>query len=537
MFYQQFCREQFDAEGRLIDFSLEYPENFNFGYDAVDAIARQDPDRTALVWEDAEGNTLTYTFGDISRLSNQAANVFLSQGIGKGDRVMLILKRVPEYWYTVVALHKIGAVAVPASFMLTLEDLVYRMRKINISAMVIVSDDALGELVCHVREEAPQLKTVWTTTQNRFGFRSLAEDIAAAPAALERVDTRAEEPMIAYFTSGTTGYPKAVAHSHLYPLTHIVTAKYWQRCLDGGLHLTIADSGWGKTSWGKIYGQWLVGSAVMVFDFDSFDSRQMVSVINRHGVTTFCAPPTIYRYMVMRGNASLPTLKHVTSAGEYLAPEVSRKFEQLTGLTIAEGYGQTELSLTIGNLAGDPPRRGSLGKAAPLYDISLIRDDGTQAPIGEPGQIVVRAKRGRQGLMLGYLSGDTISDEPIRDGALFTGDTARLDEDGYFWFNGRLDDVIKTGGFRVGPDEIEHILLAHPKVAECSVIGVPDPLRGQAIKARVVLVPHTEATEELKKELLLAANEQLAVYKRIRFLDFVEDLPKTQNGKIRRSGH
>ncbi|MBQ1455459.1 MAG: AMP-binding protein [Thermoguttaceae bacterium] len=537
MFYQQFCREQFDAEGRLIDFSLEYPENFNFGYDAVDAIARQEPDRTALVWEDAEGNTLTYTFGDISRLSNQAANVFLSQGIRKGDRVMLILKRVPEYWYTVVALHKIGAVAVPASFMLTIEDLVYRMRKINISAMVIVSDDALGELVCHVREEAPLLKTVWTTEGNRFGFRCLADDIAAAPATLERIDTRAEEPMIAYFTSGTTGYPKAVAHSHLYPLTHIVTAKYWQRCLDGGLHLTIADSGWGKTSWGKIYGQWLVGSAVMVFDFDSFDSRQMVTVINRHGVTTFCAPPTIYRYLVMRGNVSLPTLKHVTSAGEYLAPEVSRKFEELTGLTIAEGYGQTELSLTIGNLAGDPPRRGSLGKAAPLYDISLIRDDGTEASIGEPGQIVVRAKRGCQGLMLGYLSGDAISDEPIRDGTLLTGDTARLDEDGYFWFNGRLDDVIKTGGFRVGPDEIEHILLEHPKVAECSVIGVPDPLRGQAIKARVVLVPHTEATEELKKEILLAANDQLAVYKRIRFLDFVEDLPKTQSGKIRRSGH
>lgn len=534
MFYQRFCREQFDAEGCLIDFSLEYPENYNFGYDVVDVIARQTPDKTALVWEDAEGKTLRYSFGDISRLSNRVANALLSRGVRKGDRVMLILKRAPEYWYTVVALHKIGAVAVPASFMLTFDDIIYRTRRACISAMVIVSDDALGELVLRAREETPELKTVWTTGENRFGFRSLARDAASASEALPRIATRAEEPMIAYFTSGTTGSPKAVAHNHLYTLTHIVTAKYWQRCIDGGLHLTIADSGWGKTSWGKIYGQWLVGSAVMVFDFESFDSRQMVTVINRHGVTTFCAPPTIYRYLVMRGGVSLPTLKHAVTAGEYLAPDVSRKFEELTGLTIAEGYGQTELSLTLGNLAGKPPRRGSLGKAAPLYEISLIRDDGTPAPVGEPGQIVVRAKRKYQGIMLGYLDGEKIDDEPVRGGVIHTGDTARQDEDGYFWFEGRMDDVIKTGGFRVGPDEIEHILLAHPKVAECSVIGVPDPLRGQAIRARVVLVPDAEASEELKKEILTAVNEQLAVYKRIRVLEFVEELPKTRNGKIRR---
>ncbi|MDO5565288.1 MAG: AMP-binding protein, partial [Planctomycetia bacterium] len=457
MFYQQFCHEEFAPDGSLLDFSLQYEDNYNFGYDVVDKIAEQTPDKTAVVWLNVEGEEHIFTFDMIRRKSNQVANMLRARGICKGDRVMLLMKRCYEYWYVIVALHKIGAVAVPASHMLTGEDLVYRINKVGVRAVIAAPDEALLQLLEPVQAECPSLQYLWTTKANRHGFRNLTTDIENASELIERVPTRASDTMIVYFTSGTTGYPKAVAHNHLYTLAHIVTAKFWQRVEDGGLHLTVADTGWGKASWGKIYGQWLLGSAVMVFDFESFDSRQLVSVMNRYQVTSFCAPPTVYRYIVKRENIHLPSLKHATSAGEYLPPEVSRQFEEQTGLRIAEGYGQTETTLLIANLAGMEVRRGTMGKPTPLYNVAIHKEDGTEADIDEPGEIVILPKKNQQGIMVGYLSGDSIGGNRIRNGVYHTGDSGWKDKDGYFWYSSRVDDVIKTGGFRVGPVEIENI--------------------------------------------------------------------------------
>ncbi|MDO5581353.1 MAG: AMP-binding protein [Planctomycetia bacterium] len=533
-FYRQFCEEELDETGELKRFDLRFSENYNFGYDVVDRIADHDPEKKALVWLGADGEEKIFTFGDIRRLSNQAANAFLAHGIKKGDRVMLILKRSYEYWYAVVALHKIGAVAVPASHMLTLEDLVYRIRKVGISAVIALHDESLHRLLHLAQSECTTLKQIWTIGSNSYRFCNFTKEIEGRSDSLERIPTKANDIMIVYFTSGTTGYPKAVAHNHLYTLAHIITARYWQRVVDGGLHLTVADTGWGKASWGKIYGQWILGSAVLVYDFESFDSRSLVNVMNRYEVTTFCAPPTVYRYMVKRDNINLPHLKHATSAGEYLPPEISRQFEKQTGITVAEGYGQTETTLLIANLAGSKTRRGSMGKASPLYDIQVVKEDGSLSETGEPGEIILVSKKNQRGLMLGYLSGKKIDASSIRDGIHHTGDSGWKDKDGYFWYNGRVDDVIKTGGFRVGPVEIENIVIEHPQVLECSVVGVPDPLRGQAIKALIVLVADTEPCDELKNDIRTFANNRLAVFKHIRIVDFVDELPKTSNGKIRK---
>lgn len=534
MFYQQFCHEEYAPDGSLIDFSLRYEDNYNFGYDVVDKIAEQTPDKTAVVWLNVEGEEHVFSFDTIRRMSNRVANMLRSRGIKKGDRVMLILKRCYEYWYIIVALHKIGAVAVPVSHMLTGEDLVYRINKVGVRAVIAAPEDSLLQLLDPVQAECESLQYVWTTKENRHGFRNLTRDIENSSDSIERIATRASDAMIVYFTSGTTGYPKAVAHNHLYTLAHIITAKYWQQVDEGGLHLTVADTGWGKASWGKIYGQWLLGAAAMVFDFESFDSRQLVTIMNRYQVTSFCAPPTVYRYIVKRDNIHLPSLRHATSAGEYLPPEVSRQFEEQTGLRIAEGYGQTETTLLIANLAGTEARRGTMGKPTPLYDVAIHKDDGTVADIDEPGEIVILPRKNQQGLMVGYLSGDNIGGNRIRDGVYHTGDSGWKDKDGYFWYSGRTDDVIKTGGFRVGPVEIENIVTDHPLVLDCMVVGVPDPLRGQAVKAIVVLVPNTVASEELKKEIRNSANSRLAMYKHIRMIDFVDELPKTANGKTRR---
>lgn len=534
MFYQQFCHEVFDDNGRLTGFHLRYAEDYNFGYDVVDEIAKRTPDKKALVWLNAEGKQRDFTFEMIRQLSNKTANALLTRGIKKGDRVMLILKRNYEYWYVINALHKIGAVAVPVSHMLTLEDIVYRINKVDVRAVISINDASILQLLEMARSETPSLQSIWTTGENTRGFYNLQEEIESAPESLERIPTKFSDLMIVYFTSGTTSYPKPVAHNHLYTLAHILTAKYWQRVEDGGLHLTVADTGWGKASWGKIYGQWLLGTAVIVYDFESFDSRQLITIMNRYKVTTFCAPPTVYRYMVKKGNIHLPWIHHAVSAGELLSPEISSRFEEQTGIAIAEGYGQTETTLQIAHLAGTEIRRGSLGKPTPLYDIEILKEDGSPAVIGEPGEIVIHPREDQQGLMIGYLNGKEVSAETFRDGVYHTGDSAWEDEDGYYWYNGRMDDVIKTGGFRVGPVEIENIVIEHPLVLECSVIGIPDPLRGQAIKAVIVLIPKAVPSEEMKKEIRHFANSRLAVFKHIRHIDFVDELPKTHNGKIRK---
>lgn len=534
--YQQFCEERFDESGNLIDFKIKCPENFNFGYDVVDRIAESEPDKTALVWCNTEGKELILSFRDMQVLSNKAANVFRSHGIVKGDKVMVMLKRHYEYWYTAVALHKLGAVMVPVTHMLTVEDIEYRVKSASIKGVVCTSDDDAPQKILSAKKSCESLSVLWTVQKAMDGFMNLTEEVESASELLERQQTLAAEPMVMYFTSGTTGYPKGVIHDHTYPLSHIITAKYWQQTIDGGLHFTVAETGWAKTSWGKIYGQWLTGSAVMVFDFDNFEPKQLMTIINRYHVTTFCAPPTVYRYLVKKGMVDMPSLKHASTAGEALNPEVFNRFTERTGIPLMEGFGQTESALILGNLAGSISRPGSMGKPSPLYQIDLIKDDGASAEVGEVGELViVPPNDGKQsGIFVGYHDNPALYKQVWRGGVYHTGDTAWKDKDGYFWFNGRIDDLIKTGGFRVGPFEIENVLMEHHAVMECSVIGVPDQLRGQAIKAVVVLSPGYEATVPLQKEIREFCNTRVAEYKWIRFIEFVTSMPKTISGKIRK---
>lgn len=535
--YKKYCREQFDERGVLTGFEISFPDNYNFGYDAVDELARLAPEQRALVWCNVDGEERTFTFDDISRLSNRAANVLAAGGIKKGDRVMVMLKRRYEYWYTAVALHKLGAVLIPVTHMLTADDIVYRFECADVRGVVCVGDESVLTKVRRAKEKSSVRPELWTIGPGADGFRSFTEEVEKASDGLERVPTLASEPMIMYFTSGTTGYPKGVMHDHSYTLAHILTAKHWQNVDDGGLHLTVAETGWGKASWGKIYGQWLCGCAVMVYDFENFDPRNMTSVINRYGVTSFCAPPTIYRYLVKKGTPPMPGLKYATTAGEALNPEVFKEFLEQTGLTLMEGFGQTESTLILGNLVGTASRPGSMGRPTPLYHVELLRDDGEYAGPGETGEIVIIPPsdgRRQAGIFSGYNENEGLYRYVWRGGVYHTGDTAWRDEDGYFWFNGRIDDVIKTGGFRVGPFEIENVLMEHPAVMECSVVGIPDPLRGQVIKAIVVPAPGHEPTSRLQKEIREFCNKRVAEYKWVRMVEFVREMPKTISGKIRK---
>lgn len=533
--YQNFCREQFDASGKLIDIQFHYPENFNFGYDVVDAIAAQTPDKRAMVWCNTEGEERTFTFAQISALSNQAANVFLNAGIRRGDHVMLCLKKHYEYWYAAVALHKIGAVMIPVTHMLTKKDFLYRMSCVEVKAVVCTHQDDVHERVLAAAvEKAPGCK-LWSIRKDFHGFENFTNAVETASPVLERQEIVVTDPMMLYFTSGTTGYPKGVIHDFSYPLAHSVTAKYWHQVEEDGLHFTVAETGWAKSSWGKIYGQWLAGCAVMVFDFDNFDPKQLTAIINQYGVTSFCAPPTVYRYLTRKGIPDMPTLRHASTAGEQLNPEVSRKFTARTGLPLTEGYGQTETTLLLANLKDNENVVGSLGTSSPLYRVELHNSDGTPTPVGEIGEIVVVPKEpGKRpiGLFTGYLNDPERYAKVWSGGVYHTGDSAWQDENGSFWFHGRFDDLIKTGGFRVGPYEVENILMAHQAVLECAVVGIPDPLRGQAIKAFVVLDRGNEPTKDMEKELRDFSNARMAEYKWIRVIEFVEEIPKTISGKI-----
>ena len=401
--YEKFCREQFDADGRLTDISFHYPDNFNFGYDVVDAM---DPQKRAMVWCNTEGQERIFTFGDISRLSNRAANVLLEAGIQPGDHVMVCLKRHYEYWYTAVALHKIGAVMIPVTHMLTEADYVYRMGCVDVKAIICTPQgDVHQRIAAAAREKAPGC-ILWTVQKENEGFRNLSAAVESASEILPRQETKATDPMLLYFTSGTTGYPKGVIHEFAYPLAHVVTAKYWQQAEENGLHFTVAETGWAKASWGKIYGQWLIGSAVMVFDFDNFDPKQLCTVINTYGVTSFCAPPTVYRYLTRKGIPDMPSLRHACTAGETLNPEVSRRFTERTGLPLMEGYGQTETTLLLANFKGHDNVVGSLGAASPQYRVELRNPDGSPTSQGEIGEIVVVPKDDQKpiGLFAGYLA-------------------------------------------------------------------------------------------------------------------------------------
>ena len=535
--YKQYCNEIVDENGRLQKLTLEYPDNFNFGYDVVDKIADETPEKRALVWCNVEGEEHIFSFADIKKYSNQMANVFRSAGIGHGDRVILILKRHYEYWFAAVALHKLGAVMIPATHMLTVSDFVYRIKSSKAKAIVCTTQNEVPEKITAALKEADMTAKLWCVQKDADGFENLTEAMREAPEKFERVQTLATDPMMLYFTSGTTGYPKGVIHEHSYPLAHIVTAKYWHQAEDNGLHFTVAETGWANASWGKIYGQWLVGSAVMVYDFDNFEPKQLTAVINRYGVTSFCAPPTVYRYLVRKGIPDMPSLKHATTAGEMLAPEVFRKFTERTGLQLCEGYGQTETTLLMANFKGYDAVEGSMGTPSPFYNIELRGKNGKPVDTYEIGEVViVPEKAGKQpGVFAAYLDNEEQYSYVWRDGVYHTGDAAYMDENGRYWFHGRFDDIIKTGGFRVGPYEVENVLMEHPAVVECSVIGVPDALRGQSIKAVIVLGAGYEPSQELELEIKNFCNQKLAEYKWIRIIEFVTEMPKTISGKIQKT--
>lgn len=536
--YKQYCDEITDeATGRLKKTVLKYPDNFNFGYDVVDKIAAENPHKRALVWCNADGEEHIFSFEDIKRYSNKIANVLRNAGITRGDRVMLVLKRHYEYWFTAIALHKLGAVMIPATHMLTADDFAYRIKASCVKAIVCTAQDEVPDKIMTALKLSGKTAKLWCVQQEVSGFENLTKAIEYASEEFERVQTFASDPMMLYFTSGTTGEPKGVIHEHTYPLAHIVTAKYWHQAEDNGLHFSIAETGWAKASWGKLYGQWLVGSAVMVYDFENFEPKQLAAIINRYGVTSFCAPATVYRYLVRKGIPEMPTLKHATTAGEVLAPEVFNKFTENTGVPLCEGYGQTETALVIANFKGCDAVEGSMGIPSPLYNVELRGKNGKAVETGEIGEIVIIPDETGKlpGVFNAYLDNDEKYRYVWRDGVYHTGDAAYMDSDGRYWFHGRFDDIIKTGGFRVGPCEVENVLLKHPAVEECSVIGVPDSLRGQAIKAIIVLEEGYSPTRKLELEIKSFCNQKLAEYKWIRLIEFVTEMPKTISGKIQKA--
>ena len=542
--YEDFCE----------NYSVNVPENFNFAWDVMEALAAEKPNERALVWCDEKGAEAQYTYEDLRRHSNQAANVLSAAGIGKGDPVMLILKRRYEYWPVILALHKLGAVAIPATHLLTTKDIIYRIKAADIAAIVCVDDSDLisrvDESELNIKQEAGsctlRYKAFTRSVHNPPDYKpaeSPWEDFntlsAKAADSFERPPNvnANSDIMLLYFTSGTTGMPKMVSHDWTYPLGHIVTALYWQQVQYGGLHYTVADTGWAKAAWGKIYGQWICGTAVFVYDYDRFVPPAMLDVITRHKVNTFCAPPTIYRFLIREdlSKYDFSAFKNGLVAGEPLNPEIYDQFLEATGIKLREGYGQTELTVTLSTFLWLEPKAGSMGKPSAGYDIDLLKEDGSSCSVGEEGQLVVRTDRRKPvGMFNGYYRDDELTNSVWRNGAYYTGDIARKDEDGYYWFVGRSDDVIKSAGYRIGPFEVESALQEHPAVLESAVTGVPDPDRGMAVKATVILAKGWEASEDLKVELQNHVKQITAPYKYPRVVEFVTELPKTISGKIRR---
>ena len=543
LLHQKFCKETFGPTGVIEKFEPVYGEDFNFAYDVIDAIAKEEPARRAMVWCNVAGEKRTFTFGEMADYASRAARLFLDHGIRRGDRVMLVLKRHYQFWPAILGLHKIGAIAIPATHLLTAKDYVYRFESAGVSAIVASAEDGTPAHIEKAMASYPGLKTRFIVRGEKEGwlnFDRLAEE--TDPLA-ERLPTKVTDTMLLYFTSGTTGYPKMVCHDFSYPIAHIVTAKYWHNVDPDGLHLTVSETGWAKSVWGKLYGQWFLAAGIFVYDFDKFIPADLLEKIEEYKLTTFCAPPTIYRFLIKEGleRYDLSSLKYVTTAGEALNPEVFKQFEQKTGLRIHEAYGQTETTVLMGNFVGAPVEKvGSLGKAGPLYDVDIVGEDGQPLPPGEVGEIVVRTPDGVHpiGMFQKYYEGGgenaARTEDVWHDGLYHTCDTAWKDEDGFFWYVGRTDDVIKSSGYRIGPLEIESVLMELPQVLECGVSGVPDPIRGQVVKATIVLAKGYEPSDELAKEIQNYVKKQTAPYKYPRIVEFVDELPKTISGKIRR---
>ena len=529
-----------DENGALQKIDFKNTDTFNFGFDIVDGIAAKYPDKLAMLHLDKNKVERRFTFNDIKRASNQAANYFKSLGIKKGDKVMLVLKRHYQFWFCMVALHKLGAVAIPATNQLKEHDFEYRFNAAGVKALVCTADGDTAEIAERAAANCSSVEHLVMVGGSRDGWKDFDSEYPLYSAHYYRDENTSSGNDVAlmFFTSGTTGNPKMAAHAHTYALGHFVTAKYWHCCERDGLHLTISDTGWGKSLWGKLYGQWLCEGAVFVYDFDRFDADEILPMFAKYNITTFCAPPTMLR-MLIKGDLSkydLSSIHHMTTAGEALNPEVFRQFEQATGLQIMEGFGQTETTLTIANLYGTTPKVGAMGKASPQYDVDIVDLDGNPVADGETGEIVIHTDKSVPcGLFREYYLDEEKTNDAWHDGMYHTGDTAWRDEDGYFWYVSRIDDVIKSSGYRIGPFEIESVIMELPYVLECGVSAAPDEIRGQVVKASIVLTKGTEPTEELKKEIQNYVKTHTAPYKYPRVVVFRDELPKTISGKIQRN--
>ncbi|MBQ1262339.1 MAG: AMP-binding protein, partial [Clostridia bacterium] len=530
-----------NQRNRIVEyFCPRTPGRFNFAFDVVDAIAKKSPDKLAMIHVARDKTERRFTFNDMKRASAQCANYFKSLGIKKGDRVMLVLKRHYQFWFSILALHKLGAIVIPATNQLLAHDFEYRFNAADVSAVICTADGGVARQIELAEATSPTLRTKILVGGEREGWKNFDEEYPLFSTHFYRTEDTpcGKDLMLMFFTSGTTGYPKIAAHNHQYPLGHYVTAKYWHGVSPDGLHFTISDTGWGKALWGKLYGQWLCEGAVFAYDFDRFDASDILPMFAKYGITTFCAPPTMLRMMIKEdiSKYDLSSIRHMTTAGEALNPEVYRKFEEATGLQTMEGFGQTETTLTVANLMGGAHKLGSMGRPVPFYDVDLVDPDGNPVPVGEVGEIVIHTdKKIPCGLFAGYYRNQEKTDEVWHDGLYHTGDTAWRDEDGFFWYVGRVDDVIKSSGYRIGPFEIESVIMELPYVLECGVSAAPDEVRGQVVKASVVLVKGTEPTEALKKEIQQYVKEHTAPYKYPRLVVFRDELPKTISGKIQRN--
>ena len=538
--YHKFIDVVEDKDGTPTSITFKNADKFNFGFDLVDAIAKREPDKLAMLHVSRDKVERRFTFKDIKKESNRSANYFKSLGIKKGDRVMLVLKRHYQFWFAMIGLNKLGAIAIPATNQLQEHDFEYRFNAAGVSAIVCTADGNTSEQVDIAAAKCPELKHKIMVNGVKDGWRSFDEEYSLFSTHFNRTADSpcGDDLLLMFFTSGTSGYPKIAAHNHKYPLGHFHTAKYWHTADPDGLHFTISDTGWAKSMWGKLYGQWLSEAATFVYDFDRFDAADILPMFAKYKITTFCAPPTMLRMLIKQdlSKYDFSSVKHMTTAGEALNPEVYYQFEKLTGLQIKEGFGQSETTMLVGNLVGKPHKIGSMGKPTPIYDIDIVDENGNSVAVGETGEIVVNVKDGAPcGLFCGYYGDEEKTKEVWHDGYYHTGDTAWRDEDGFYWYVGRVDDVIKSSGYRIGPFEIESVIMELPYVLECGVSAEPDEVRGQVVKASIVLVKGTEPSEELKKEIQAYVKTKTAPYKYPRIVVFRDELPKTVSGKIQRN--
>ena len=534
--YRKFIDRKVE-DGLLTEISFKGQEQFNFAFDIVDALGDAQPDKLAMLHISEDMTERRFTFKDLKKESARVANYFKALGIKKGDRVMLVLKRHYQYWFSILALHKLGAVAIPATNQLLEKDFTYRFQAGKVKAILCTADGDVSDAVDAAAAKCPDLAYKILVNGSKEGWHDFNEEYGLYSSHFERTEDTAcgSDPMLMFFTSGTSGYPKLAAHNYKYPLGHFITAKYWHRVNPDGLHLTISDTGWAKSAWGKIYGQWLCEAPIFVYDFDRFDAEKILPMFAKYHITTFCAPPTMYRMLAKQdlSRFDLSSIEHASTAGEALNPEVYRQFQKATGLPILEGFGQSESTLIIGNLNGNSHKLGSMGKPVPLYDVHLLDADGNEVAPGENGEICINISGGLPcGLAYAYEGNAEVTAETWRDGFYHTGDLAWKDEDGFYWYVGRADDVIKSSGYRIGPFEIENVIMELPYVLECGVSAAPDEVRGQVVKASIVLVKDFQGSDELKKQIQEYVKSRTAPYKYPRIVEFKESLPKTVSGKI-----